>query len=253
MDTSRIDGSSQIDTDLYAEERRDIGSANGGELLEPPSLPCTGNVMMDVMLLLERSLSRQRRSAELRRDAADNAQEAADKKAVESMRDEARDTFTQALVSGGMTIGAGAVQMVGAGISAHSASLEDQAAEQTKKVNDLSEQGLRASQEAKSAAATSAELTRRAQKLSAMKDAFGAGGSLLAGGSKAADGALGAGVKEDAVRTREHENNSKFAARDVQRENDFARDAHDLAMKTLDRLADLLQSEHQTRLAIIRA
>lgn len=191
-----------------------------------------GDVGMQVALLIERSLSARRASAAVRRDAADQAQDAAEKSQVASMREEARDTFNQALVSCAISVAAASLQMRAARVELDGAKLGLQAAS----LPESLKAGLVAQ-------AKVAETTGKCRE---------AGAKIVEALSGGASGVMGADVKRDGADAKEHENAAHRASRESQRAADAERELGELATKTLARLEEQLQGQHQTQLALIQ-
>ena len=139
---------------------------------------------------------------------------------VEEMRKEARETFKQALVSGAISMGAGAAQCVGAGLGA---------------------------------AGAASDCERQAAKYAADAKALDACASVVNASAKGADGLYGAEIKSIQADAKELEHEASRAGRDKQREGDLERELSEMQNKSLERLETLLQGEHQTRLALIQA
>jgi hypothetical protein len=188
--------------------------------LVAPSVPCTGNLVTDILVLVEGTLGKQRAQAAQRRDQADSSQDRAEQKQVEQMRKEARETFKQALVSGAISMGAGAAQCVGAGLGA---------------------------------AGAASDCERQAAKYAAEAKALDACASVLNASAKGTEGLYGAEIKSIQADAKEQEHQASRAGRDKQREADLERELSDMQNKSLERLETLLQGEHQTRLALIQA
>ena len=205
--------------DLYGCGKPTLDAGASPSLIAP-SVPCSGNLVTDILVLVEGTLGKQRAQAAQRRDQAESSQDRAEQKQVEEMRKEARETFKQALVSGAIAIGAGAAQCVGAGLGV-------------------------------AGAASSCE--RQAANYAALAKAFDAGASVLGAGAKGADGLYGAEIKGIQTDAKEQEHQASRAGRDKQREGDLERELGEMQNKSLERLETLLQGEHQTRLALIQA
>lgn len=188
--------------------------------LVAPSVPCTGNLVTDILVLVEGTLGKQRAQAAQRRDQADSSQDRAEQKQVEEMRKEARETFKQALVSGAISMGAGAAQCVGAGLGA---------------------------------AGAASDCERQAGKYAAAAKALDACASVLNASAKGTDGLYGAEIKSIQADAKEQEHEASRAGRDKQREGDLERELGEMQNKSLERLETLLQGEHQTRIALIQA
>lgn len=190
-------------------------------LLLPPSASVGGSTLLQAMLMVEENLFNQQKSADARRDAADKAEMAAAKKAVESMREEAKDTFRQALVSG-------ALQMMSAAAKIAS-------------VSDAIKAGVGENGQLNPGAAAD------------WSKVNGVVGEIW---GKAADGAkLGfdSVIKSDQEEKAQHDLDAKAANQRSQVNADFSRDVHDLATRTLQKLDEILQARNQTALAIMRA
>lgn len=201
-------------------------------LAEPIGADRSVNVATAVAILIERSLSSRRQSADVRREAADRAQEAAENAQVGAMREEARDTFKQALVSCAISVAASATQMVAAGVQLRGADLQSKAADYTGRTKEW--------------------ILGEAGRAETWGKCLEAGGKIFESVSAGANGVIAAEVKRDGIEAKEYENSAHRASRDAQRASDSDRELGELAARTLARLEELLQGHHQTQLALIQ-
>jgi len=172
-----------------------------------------------VALLVERGLSDRRAAADRQREVALQAQAQAERAEVAMMREEARDTFGQALVGCAISLAASSASMASACLSVRGAAL-DRVASGLGKMHDASARVCSATAE------------------------------IVSSLGKGAEGLLAAEIKGDAAAAKEHAHAAASAGRRAQREADTSREAADLAARTLQRLEAALEQQHQTRLAL---
>lgn len=203
-------------------------------LLERPvDRVLAGDLVTQMALLMERSLQKQRSAFETRRDAAERSQERAEDGQVEKMREAARETFAQAMVSCAMSVAASAAQAVAGGLQICSAELAHSAttAPTTK---------------------WGAWLSNRSQMATACSKLADAAGTGINGTSTAISGAMNAEMKNTEADAKVQEQLAGRAGRRAQRDTDSMREMQEMADKTMQRLEQLLESRHQTRLALIQ-
>lgn len=209
-----------------------VSPADEGELLDPPlDRGFTGNLTIDVMLLCERTQAKRQRSAETQREAADALQTSAEDRQVEKMREEARDTFAQAMVSCAFSLAASGAQAASGGLQINAGGLQGDAAVFSKQAGVL---GARAAQ---------------ATGQSRIWDAVGTG---INGIGAAVAGAQNKTIKEDQADAKELEHAAARAGRRGSADGEASREMKELAAKTMQRLEQLIDAEHQTRLALIQ-
>ena len=95
----------------------DATSNDAPSTFEEPSTAVNATSLTSLLLLVERQKREQAKAADRRADAAEVAEDRAQKAVVDAMRREAEHAFQKGVVSGLATIGAGAVQVAGAGLS----------------------------------------------------------------------------------------------------------------------------------------
>jgi hypothetical protein len=210
--------------------------------------------MTSVVLLIERCLAAKRRSASDRADAAEKAQEREEHHTIDAMREEARDIFKKAIVSGVTSLASGAAQLGASVISFQGVKGESEAAKIQKDAASFGTEtgkGFVYSQKGLERSAEAGRVAADGRALSTIGSGIGAGSSILGGSGKIAEGAVEAECKGDQVEQAEHRNAGEAYGRRGRREEDAAREFHELETKTLDRLEQLLQAEHQGRLSLI--
>lgn len=225
VDTTNLDATCEAPT----------ASTVAGDLVVPaePMVP-TGNLVADVMRLCERSLAQRQQQMDQRREASEKRQRALEDAQVEKMREEARDTFAQAIASCAFSLAASGAQAVSGGLQIEAGGIQGKAA------------GLLV--DPKHASWLNAEATR-AMGYSKLWDAIGSGTSAL---GTAVSGALNATVKADEADAKSLEHAAGRAGRQAQSEADASREMRDLVDKTMQRLEQILEGEQQTRLALVQ-
>lgn len=213
-----------------------------GELLPPATVFVSSGSIASVVLMMDRSLARQRDGAEARRDASEASQELKEKQAVASMRSEADAILKGAVASGFLSIAGGALQLTGSLMNAKAVALEP---------------APRAGSEAAACpppplTTAEAAATSQAKRLAAQAGAVSAGGGLLSGASGSANGYFGAGAKQDQADQSERSNEAQAKGREAQRAARTADELGELRQKAIARLEQLLDSEQQGRLALIQ-
>lgn len=243
----RVSGSVEADRTSRAWNEGGVSA----DALPTPTVPVNLNSITGVILLMERSLSAQRKGAEQRRDAAEASQERQEKRAVEDMRKEANAIFAGALSSGLISIAGGAMQLASAGTSAHAADLKAKAEKATSDAaanaaNLGAKESLKAAKDAaESLSSTAARLTSHASILSA-------GGEVMNALAKGVDGVFQSTAKQRVADQTEHTNAAQAASREGKRASDMADEMGELRQKALARLEQLIDTEQQSRLAILQ-
>lgn len=236
----------------------------GGQSLDCLPEP-TGAVQMGslihLVLMMERSLSNQRAGAEQRRDAAEKCQEQKEQRSVAAIRKEADDTFKGALTSGLITMSGGAMQLVGVGLKSHAGGLEEkasslktQAAEARMRAQSAADAAVKASAESAAEAATKAakSLSGAAKTAAVAGEVLSATKGVFDGLGKGVDGFFQGSAKEHQADQAAHTSAAQAAGREARRADEMANELGELRQKSLARLEQLVDSEHQSRLALIQ-
>ena len=218
------------------------GSVGGTPLTlleSPDSLPPTGDAMIDMMLLCERTVTDRRKLSDARRESAEQSQRSAEDQQVEKMREAARDTFAQAITSCAFSLAASGAQAASGCIQIEAGKLQYKAAHfeaADDKARTLGQGHFSA-------------LSSRATGYSKLWESFGSGASAIGG---AVSGAMNKELKEDEADAKALEHSAARAGRAASGAADSAREMKEVADKTMQRLEQLIESRHQTRLALIQ-
>lgn len=223
------------------------GGTSDGSLLASPSASISGGTISRIMLLIEQSLNKRNDAATSRREFAEKAQDAADAKAVEKMREAAHDTFVGGLIAGFGSVGTAMISFGALGMQQQSDALANQAkglegekAFTSGEGCDLIDDRANGLMQMSKNRAANAEATRIVGTLG--------GGAASAGGMFS-----NASVKKDEAEKTDFDNASKVAQREAKRCDDIAGETKDFATRTLQRLDDILRSRHETTLSLVRA
>lgn len=207
---------------------------DSAELLESaPMVAPSGSLAIDVMLLLERSMAGRQKQVDAARDAAEKAQRAADDAQVEKMREGARDTFAQAISSAAFSMAASGAQVASGCVQIEGGKLQY-----------------------KGARSNDPKVTQFYSALAARASGYvkvleGVGTAANATGT-AVSAAWGKAAKDDEVSAKELEHVSARAGRTVASVAERSREMSEMIEKTLQRLEQLIETQSQTKLALIQ-
>ncbi|MBS2019150.1 MAG: hypothetical protein JST00_40155 [Deltaproteobacteria bacterium] len=232
--TSAVRGTAGATATADASSGVDAVSDEDVELLESaPMMAPSGNLAIDVMLLLERSMAGRQKQVDSARDAAEKAQRAAEDAQVEKMREGARDSFAQAISSAAFSMAASGAQVASGCIQIEAGKLQYKGA----RANDPK---------------VSQSYSALATRASAYAKVWDGVGTAANATGTAVSAAWGKAAKNDEASAKDLEHVAARAGRQVAAVGERSREMGEMIDKTLQRLEQLVETENQTKLALIQ-